>query len=63
MRLPSQPPPRRAGTIQFSSLLHCLCLVRILKLKDTCFLGKKAMTNLDSILKVRDYFAYKVPYS
>ena len=26
----------------------------VMKLKDTCFLGKKAMTNLDSILKSRD---------
>ena len=25
-----------------------------MKLKDTCFLGKKVMTNLDSILKSRD---------
>ena len=25
-----------------------------MKLKDACFLGKKAMTNLDSILKSRD---------
>ena len=26
-------------------------------------LGRKAMTNLDSILKSRYYFAYKGPYS
>ena len=25
-----------------------------MKLKDSCFLGKKAMTNLDSVLKSRD---------
>ena len=25
-----------------------------MKLKDACFLGRKAMTNLDSILKSRD---------
>ena len=31
-----------------------------MKLKDTCLLlGRKAMTNLDSILKSRDYFANK----
>ena len=31
-----------------------------MKLKDTClFLGRKAMTNLDSILNSRDYFADK----
>ena len=30
-----------------------------MKLKDTYSLGKKAMTNLDSMLKIRHYFANK----
>ena len=30
-----------------------------MKLKDACSLGRKAMTNLDSILKRRHYFADK----
>ena len=30
-----------------------------MKLKDACSLGRKAMTNLDSILKKRHYFADK----
>ena len=35
-----------------------------LKLKDTfLLLGRKIMTNLDSILKIRDYFTGKGPYS
>ena len=35
-----------------------------MKLKDTfLLLGRKIMTNIDSILKIRDYFAGKGPYS
>ena len=33
------------------------------KLKDTCSLGKKAMKNLDSMLKIRHSFADKGPSS
>ena len=32
----------------------------VMKLKDACSLKKKAMTNLDSILKSRHYFTTKV---
>ena len=31
------------------------------EIKRCLFLGRKVMTNLDSILKSRDYFANKVP--
>ena len=34
-----------------------------IKLKDACFFGRKAMTNLDNILKNRHYFANKGPSS
>ena len=34
-----------------------------MKLKDACSLGREAMTNLDSILKNRHYFANKDPSS
>ena len=34
-----------------------------MKLKDACSLGRKAMTNLDGILKNRHYFASKGPCS
>ena len=33
------------------------------EIKRRLFLGRKAMTNLDSILKSRHYFANKGPYS
>ena len=33
------------------------------EIKRRLLLGRKAMTNLDSILKSRDYFADKGPYS
>ena len=33
------------------------------EIKRRLLLGRKAMTNLDSILKTRDYFAEKGPYS
>ena len=33
------------------------------EIKRLLFLGRKAMTNLDSILKSRDYFADKCPSS
>ena len=33
------------------------------EIKRCLLLGRKAMTNLDSILKSRDYFANKGPYS
>ena len=33
------------------------------EIKRCLFLGRKAMTNLDSILKSRHYFANKGPYS
>ena len=33
------------------------------EIKRCLFLGRKAMTNLDSILKSRHYFAEKGPYS
>ena len=33
------------------------------EIKRHLLLGRKAMTNLDSILKSRYYFAYKGPYS
>ena len=33
------------------------------EIKRRLFLGRKAMTNLDSILKIRHYFANKGPYS
>ena len=33
------------------------------EIKRHFLLGRKAMTNLDSILKQRDYFAHKGPYS
>ena len=33
------------------------------EIKRCLFLGRKAMTNLDSILKSRDYFANKAPFS
>ena len=33
------------------------------EIKRHLLLGRKAMTNLDSILKQRDYFAHKGPYS
>ena len=33
------------------------------EIKRCSLLGRKVMTNLDSILKSRDYFAYKGPYS
>ena len=34
-----------------------------MKLKDTMFLGRKAMTNLDSVLKSRDVTANRGLYS
>ena len=34
-----------------------------MKLKDALLLGRKVMTNLDSILKSRDYFVNKDPSS
>ena len=34
-----------------------------MKLKDTCSFGRKVITNLDSILKSRHYFANKGPSS
>ena len=33
------------------------------EIKRHLLLGRKAMTNLDSVLKSRHYFAYKGPYS
>ena len=33
------------------------------KIERCLFLGRKAMTNLDSVLKLRHYFANKGPYS
>ena len=33
------------------------------EIKRHLLLGRKAMTNLDSMLKIRHYFAYKGPYS
>ena len=33
------------------------------EIKRNLLLGRKAMTNIDSVLKSRDYFAYKGPYS
>ena len=33
------------------------------EMKRRLFLGRKAMTNLDSVLKSRHYFAYKDLYS
>ena len=33
------------------------------EIKRHLFLGRKAMTNLDSVLKIRQYFANKGPYS
>ena len=33
------------------------------EIKRCLLLGRKAMTNLDSILKIRDYFAHKGPSS
>ena len=33
------------------------------EIKRRLLLGRKAMTNLDSILKSRHYFVYKVPYT
>ena len=33
------------------------------EIKRLLLLGRKAMTNLDSVLKSRHYFAYKDPYS
>ena len=33
-----------------------------LEIKRLLFLGRKAMTNLDSVLKSRDHFAGKSPY-
>ena len=33
------------------------------EIKRYLLLGRKAMTNLDSVLKSRHYFAYKGPYS
>ena len=33
---------------------HCRWLTAVMKLKDVLLLGRKAMTNLDSILKGRD---------
>ena len=33
------------------------------EIKRHLFLGRKAMTNLDSVLKIRHYFANKGPYS
>ena len=33
------------------------------EIKRQLLLGRKAMTNLDSVLKSRYYFAYKGPYS
>ena len=33
------------------------------EIKRLLFLGRKAMTNIDSILKSRDYFADKCPSS
>ena len=33
------------------------------EIKRQLFLGRKAMTNLDSVLKIRHYFAIKGPYS
>ena len=33
------------------------------EVKRCLLLGRKAMTNLDSILKSRHYFVYKVPYT
>ena len=38
-------------------------LIAAMKLKDAYSLGKKVMTNLDSIFKSRDYFANKGPSS
>ena len=38
-------------------------LIAAMKLKDAYSLGKKVMTNLDSIFKSRDYFANKSPSS
>ena len=39
-------------------------MIAAMKLKDTCLLlGRKVMTNLDSIFKRRHYFANKCPYS
>ena len=33
------------------------------EIKRQLLFGRKAMTNLDSILKIRDYFADKIPSS
>ena len=33
------------------------------EIKRHLLLGRKALTNLDSMLKIRHYFAYKGPYS
>ena len=41
-------------------IVDCECSHEI---KGSLFLGRKAMTNLDIILKSRDYFADKGPYS
>ena len=39
-------------------------MIAAMKLKDTCLLlGRKVMTNLDSIFKRRHYFANKCPSS
>ena len=49
------------GVIFLGSLLF---MTTITKLKDICLLlGRKAMTNTDSILKSRHLFADKGPYS
>ena len=50
-----------SGWLYFSGLQnHCRWWLQALKLKDDLLLGRKVMTNLDSILKSRDhYFANK----
>ena len=49
-----------------SGLSSISCKISIVckhEIKRCLLFGRKTMANLDSILKSRDYFANKVPYS
>ena len=45
---------KQQETLLFGALKSLQMGIAAIKLKDACFLGKKVMTNLDSILKGRD---------
>ena len=45
---------KQQETLLFGALKSLQMGTAAIKLKDACFLGKKVMTNLDSILKSRD---------